>query len=133
MTIRTSIEVDVASFSQQMAQVKRQLDDLNGQVKGGTYTLDTSAAVADVKKLTTALERLELTREHALNNSGLSTSDMSRLTRLLTQSAQTIGRVNTQSGLQAEAESFRTSASENEQLARNQHQAVWSVLHVSVC
>ena len=122
MTIRTSIEVDVASFSQQMAQVKRQLDDLNGQVKGGTYTLDTSAAVADVKKLTTALERLELTREHALNNSGLSTSDMSRLTRLLTQSAQTIGRVNTQSGLQAEAESFRTSASENEQLARNQHQ-----------
>ena len=121
MTIRTSIEVDVATFNQQIAQVKRQLDDLTGQVKGGTYALDTSKAVADVEKLTTALNRLELTRDHALNNSGLSNSDMSRVTRLLNQSAQTIQRVNTQSGSNAESDSFRTAASENEQLIGNRH------------
>lgn len=125
MTLRTQIELDVSAFNQQINEVKRQLGDLNSQVKGGDYRLNTEQAQRDVKQLTDALSRLEIIRDHALNQTGLKTNEVARVTQLFNQSAQAFERVNRQNGAAIsphEIEAQRAAALENEALAQTTHQ-----------
>lgn len=122
MTTKLTIEADVATLNQQIADIKQKLAEVNSSTKGGVYKLDTQQAEQDVKRLTEAFDRLERIREKVMNNSGLSFKAASTLSQLYNRSASAIERVNQTAGATYRSTDpgwMRTAAIENDQFLQD--------------